>query len=95
MVKRNKCELSGINIELWMAVVIKGVIFWIQPFFAGGSRMHMNIGGISAYTQNVIGKTSTREEMERKEYMSKLQEKQFMERKEYHEELQESLLTVF
>lgn len=23
--------------------------------------MHMNIGGISAYTQNVIGKTSTRE----------------------------------
>ncbi len=44
-----------------MAVVIKGVIFWIQPFFAGGSRMHMNIGGISAYTQNIIGKTSTRE----------------------------------
>ena len=34
-------------------------------------------------------------QMERKEYMSKLQEKQFMERKEYHEELQESLLTVF
>lgn len=31
-------------------------------------------------------------QMERKEYMDKLQEKQFMERQEYHEELQESLL---
>ena len=39
----------------------QGSALLVATVFAGGLRMHMNIGVISAYTQNVIGKTGSRE----------------------------------